>query len=67
MDSDNSGTHTLAAIVQKVTGKRWWNILNEKLFVHMGITVFYWEEQMGINTGSRGFHCKIQDVLKLPF
>lgn len=62
---DNSGTHTLAAIVQKVTGKKMVEYLNEKLFVHMGITGVYWEEQMGINTGSRGFHCKIQDIAKI--
>lgn len=62
---DNAGTHTLSAIVQKVTGKKMMDYLNEKLFVPMGIKGAYWEEQMGINTGSRGFHCKIQDIAKI--
>lgn len=62
---DNAGTHTLAAIVQKVTGMKMIDYLNEKLFSYMGIQGVYWEEQMGINTGSRGFHCKIEDIAKI--
>jgi len=62
---DSAGTHTLSAVVQKVTGIKMVDYLQDKLFKPLNIEHVYWEEQMGINTGSRGFHCKIEDIVKI--
>ena len=63
---DNSATHALAAIVQKVSGQMLIDYLRPRLFDPLGITdTVYWEEQMGINTASRGFHCTIEDLAKI--
>ncbi len=62
---DSSGTHALSAVVQRVTGKTMEEYLYEKLFKPLDIEGVYFESQMGINTGSRGFHCKIEDIAKI--
>lgn len=63
---DNSATHALAALIQKVTGEMLIDYLRPRLFDPLGIdNTVYWEEQMGINTASRGFHCKIEDLAKM--
>ena len=63
---DNSATHALTALVQKVSGQMLIDYLRPRLFDPLGIDgTVYWEEQMGINTGSRGFHCKIEDLAKI--
>lgn len=63
---DNSATHALSALIQKVTGQMLIDYLRPRLFDPLGIDdTVYWEDQMGINTGSRGFHCKIEDLAKI--
>lgn len=62
---DNSATHVLSAIIQKVSGEKLMDYLTPRLFGPLGIEGAYWEEQMGVNTASRGFHCSIEDIAKI--
>lgn len=62
---DNLTTHTLGALVQKVTGMKLFDYLRIKLFEPLGIESAFWQEQMGINTASRGFHASIIDIAKI--
>lgn len=61
----NSATIALCAIIQRVTGMTMMEYLQPRLFDPMGISGIYCEEQMGINTGSRGIHCKTEDLAKI--
>lgn len=63
---DNAATHVLSALIQKTTGQMLIDYLRPRLFDPLGIDeTVYWEEQMGVNTGSRGLHCKIEDLAKI--
>ena len=63
---DNSATHALSAVIQKVSGQKLIDYLRPRLFDPLGVSKdCYWEEQMGINTASRGFHCTIEDLAKI--
>ena len=62
---DSTATHTLCALVQKVTGMKMMDYLKPRLFDKLGIEGIYCQEDaMGINTGSRGIHCKTIDMAK---
>ncbi len=63
---DSMATHTLCALVQKTTGMKMMEYLKPRLFDPLGIEGAYCQEDpMGINTGSRGVHCKTGDMAKL--
>lgn len=54
---DSIETYLLSAIVQKVTGKNVLQLLNERIFSHMGITDVEWELcPKGIITGGWGIY-----------
>lgn len=61
----NNATIGLSAIIQRVTGMTMMEYLQPRLFDPLGIVGIYCEEQMGINTGSRGIHCKTEDMAKI--
>ena len=62
---DSTATHTLCAIVQKVTGMKMMDYLKPRLFDPLGIEDIYCQEcPMGINAGSRGIHCRTLDMAK---
>lgn len=63
---DSMATHTLCAIIQKVTGMKMMDYLKPRLFDPLHIEGAYcFDDPMGINTGSRGVHCKTRDMAKL--
>ena len=62
---NNAATIGLCAVIQKVTGMTMMEYLQPRLFDPLGIHDIYCEEQMGINTGSRGIHCKTEDLAKI--
>ena len=63
---DSMATHTLCAIIQKMTGMKLMDYLKPRLFDPLGIEgVYCLEDPMGIAAGSRGMHCKTQDMAKL--
>ncbi|MDR6551937.1 serine hydrolase [Paenibacillus qinlingensis] len=55
---DTTGTHTLAAIVHKVTGTSVLAYLRPRLFDPLGMGELWWENcPSGINKGGSGLHC----------
>ena len=63
---DSMATHTLCALVQKTTGMKMMEYLKPRLFDPLGIDGIYCQEDpMGINTGSRGVHCRTRDMARL--
>ncbi len=63
---DSMATHTLCAIIQKVSGMKMMDYLKPRLFDPLHIDGAYcFDDPMGINTGSRGVHCKTRDMAKL--
>ncbi len=63
---DSMVTYMLSAIVQKVTGKKTLEYLQEKLFDHMNITKVNWEESPeGVNTGGWGLHIQSESLAKV--
>lgn len=62
---DSISTYMLAAIVQKVTGMKLFDFLNERLFRHMNITRVAWEESPeGINCGGWGLYIQPESMAK---
>ena len=63
---DSMVTYMLSAIVQKVTGKKTLEYLQEKLFDHMNISKVNWEESPeGVNTGGWGLHIQSESLAKV--
>lgn len=63
---DSMVTYMLSAIVQKVTGKKTLDYLQEKLFTPMNITKVNWEESPeGVNTGGWGLHIQSESLAKV--
>ncbi len=62
---DTTGTHTLCAIIQKVTGMTVLDYLKPRLFELLGISRIEWEScPLGINKGGNGIKCTIEDLAK---
>lgn len=63
---DSMATHTLCAIIQKMTGMKMMDYLKPRLFDPLHIEGAYClDDPLGINAGSRGIHCKTRDMAKL--
>ncbi len=63
---DSMTTYMLSAIVQDVTGKKIIDLLRERIFTPMGITMADWEESPeGINTGGWGLHMQAESQAKI--
>ena len=63
---NSTNTFMISAIIQKTTGMKMLDYLNEKLFHPMGIYDLYWEENPeGINKGGWGLSLWIEDMVKL--
>jgi hypothetical protein len=55
----------LAAVVQKVTGKKLTEYLQERVFTPMNVTEWAWEESPeGVNTGGWGVHIQPESLAK---
>ncbi len=59
------GSHILSAAVQKRTGKKLSQYLDERLFTPMGIDTISWDEtNEGVNTGGWGLQLTTEDLAK---
>lgn len=62
---DTTGTHTLCAILQKVTGMTVHDYLKSRLFRHIGMGEIEWECcPMNINKGGSGIKCTTEDMAR---
>ena len=62
---DSMVTYMLSAIVQRVTGKKISDYLQERIFTPMNVTEWAWEESPeGINTGGWGLHIQPESLAK---
>lgn len=62
---DTTGTHTLCAILQKVTGVTVLDYLRTRLFDPIGMGKVEWEScPMGINKGGSGIRCTTEDMAR---
>lgn len=62
---DSMCSYLLSAIVQRVTGRKLLDYLNERLFFPMGITEAQWEESPeGVNTGGWGLWLRLESMAK---
>lgn len=62
---DTTGTHTLCAILQKVSGMTVHEYLKSRLFDPIGIGEIQWEScPMGINKGGSGIKCTTEDLAR---
>jgi hypothetical protein len=58
-------SYMLSAIIQKITGLKLMDYLNQRLFNPLGIRGIDWEtDQKGINTGGWGLRLKTEDMAK---
>ena len=58
-------SHLLSVMVQDLTGQKVVDFLGKRLFEPLGITNYYWEEDLlGHNTGGFGLHLATQDLAK---
>lgn len=60
-------TYMLAAVVQKVTGKKLLSYLREKLMDPLGMSTDIWFEESptGVATGGFGLNVRVEDIAKL--
>jgi CubicO group peptidase (beta-lactamase class C family) len=62
---DTTGTHTLCAILQKLTGMTVHDYLRTRLFDPIGIGEIEWEScPMNINKGGSGIKCTVEDMAR---
>lgn len=62
---NTSGSHVVAAIVQKVTGQRVLDYLTPRLFQPLGIVGATWEQSpSGIDAGGYGLMVRTEDIAK---
>ena len=64
---NTTATYMLAAIVQKVTGKKMLAYLREKLMDPLGMSEDIWFEESptGVATGGYGLNVRVEDIAKL--
>ncbi len=64
---NTAATYMLAAIVQKVTGKKLLAYLREKLMDPLGMSADIWTEESpsGVATGGYGLNVRVSDIAKL--
>lgn len=64
---DTSGTHCLAALVQKLSGESLFDYLRPRLLEPLGFDLehlYCWKDAMGIDQGGGGLHCLPVDAAK---
>ena len=62
---DSMVSYMLAAVVQKVTGKKLTEYLQERVFTPINVTEWAWEESPeGVNTGGWGVHIQPESLAK---
>jgi len=62
---DTTGTHTVCAIIQKLSGQTLEDYLKKRLFDKIGMGPVYWEKcDQGINFGGSGIWCTTEDMAR---
>ncbi len=64
---DNSSTHVLGALVEKLTGKKLLDYLREKCLDKLDFSkdAYIMEDPVGVSRGESGLCCTLRDVMKL--
>lgn len=62
---DTSSTHVLAALVERLSGKKLMDYLREKAFDRIGVSkkAYYMEDPYGVSQGGSGLNCTLRDLL----
>lgn len=62
---DTSATHVLAALAERLSGKKLMDYLREKAFDKIGVSkaAYYMEDPYGISQGGSGLNCTLRDLL----
>lgn len=62
---DTSSTHVLAALVERLSGKKLMDYLRAKAFDRIGVSkeAYYMEDPYGISQGGSGLNCTLRDLL----
>lgn len=62
---DTSSTHVLAALVERLSGKKLMEYLREKAFDRIGVSkeAYYMEDPYGVSQGGSGLNCTLRDLL----
>lgn len=63
---NTAATYMLAFIIERVTGKSFFDFACEKLFYPLGITDVYWSKGLsGVSLAGTGLHISNDDIIKL--
>lgn len=62
---DTSATHVLAALTERLSGKKLMDYLREKAFDRIGVSkeAYYMEDPYGVSQGGSGLNCTLRDLL----
>lgn len=62
---DTSSTHVLAALVERLSGKKLMDYLRIKAFDRIGVSkeAYYMEDPYGVSQGGSGLNCTLRDML----
>lgn len=62
---DTSATHVLAALAERLSGKKLMDYLREKAFDKIGVSraAYYMEDPYGVSQGGSGLNCTLRDLL----
>lgn len=62
---DTSSTHVLAALAERLSGKKLMDYLRERAFDRIGVSkeAYYMEDPYGISQGGSGLNCTLRDML----
>lgn len=62
---DTSSTHVLAALVERLSGRKLMDYLRAKAFDRIGVSkeAYYMEDPYGVSQGGSGLNCTLRDLL----
>lgn len=66
---DTSASHVLAALVEKLTGKKLLHYLREKVFDRLGFSdeAYIMEDSAGVSQGGSGLCCTLRDMARVAW
>ncbi len=66
---DTSSSHTLAALTEKLTGKKMLDYLREKALKEIGFSkeAYILEDKMGVSMGGSGLMCTLRDIAAIAY
>lgn len=62
---DTSSTHVLAALVERLSGRKLMDYLRERAFDRIGVSgeAYFMEDPYGVSQGGSGLNCTLRDLL----